>query len=259
MIMRGAMSAYPATLIRGSRLMRSRRGLGNGSCMSGSDFSAMIGPPANCDVHDSACVMCNTQKANAVSNLVDSGCVAPGTPVSFSCDTSPTALTAFMSNNPLAVNATVGTGANATVAAGPTVTMQPPGTSAANYWGGSRGTVAGNPPPNTTTQQTGQNPTSGTSQHHLMTQTTPGWQPRHSRPQIVNPSPPSTLTTTGTSAFSPNSVLNQANGTVPVATATGDWFTDPAQELISGLPNWALLAMAGAGLFLVVDLASRRK
>jgi hypothetical protein len=35
----------------------------------------------------------------------------------------------------------------------------------------------------------------------------------------------------------------------PVA-APPSWFTDPSQELITGLPNWGLLAIAGGALFL---------
>jgi hypothetical protein len=274
MIMRGAMSAYPSTLVRGSRLMRRRRGLGqSGGCMSSSDFQAAIGGPDSCGPYDNACMVCNTQRANAISNLMDSGCVAPGTPISFSCDTSQDAINAFMNNNPLAVNATVGSGSTSFVATGPQVTMQPPGTSAGNFWGGSScpsliffngvcANPAANVPANTTPQSTGANPGNGVSQQSTMTQTTPGWNFRAHRPQIVNPSPAGTLTATASSSLNPNSVLNQANGTTPVVStvpvSTGDWFTDPTQEIISGLPNWAVVAMAGGGLFLAISLANRR-
>ena len=90
-------------------------------------------------------------------------------------------------------------------------------------------------------------------------------------PAVVNPSPSTQLTNTGTSQASPTSVLNLSRGTiqfpfvpgVQVSTVggtvgTGSWFSDPTQDVISGLPNWALLVMAGAGLFVVVSMAGRR-
>lgn len=48
-----------------------------------------------------------------------------------------------------------------------------------------------------------------------------------------------------------------ASSQAAVATATPaeatapSWFTDPTQELITGLPNWGLLAIAGGTLFLL--------
>lgn len=41
------------------------------------------------------------------------------------------------------------------------------------------------------------------------------------------------------------------SGAVPAASAVPSWFTDPTQELITGLPNWGLLALAGGALFLL--------
>ena len=246
MIMRA--QPYSGVLVRASRrpvlnVMRRTRGLGNG-CMSGQDFSALIGPSTNCDPHDSACVMCNTQRGNAVSNLVDSGCVAPGTPVSFSCDTSNTALAAFMNNTPIAVNATVGTGSSAYVATGPAVTNSAcPGCSAAEL------AYFGLPAYVQATQQQQSNPT---AQQTVITQTTPPYKPLPPPPgssQIVNPTPGSQSTSTGSSATSPNSTNSQANG---------GWFTDSTQDVITGLPNWALIAMGGGALLLVMEMMRRR-
>ena len=53
-------------------------------------------------------------------------CIAPGTPISFSCDTSPAAIAAFQANNPGANNATVGTGSGAYVATGAPVVATTP-------------------------------------------------------------------------------------------------------------------------------------
>jgi hypothetical protein len=36
------------------------------------------------------------------------------------------------------------------------------------------------------------------------------------------------------------------------STSTGNWFTDPTQELISGIPNWGIVAAAGVGLLLLI-------
>lgn len=235
MIMRA--QPYSGVLVRASRrpvlnMMRRRRGLGD--CMSGQDFAATLGPQQNCDPHDSGCVMCNTQRANAVSNLVDSGCVAPGTPVSFSCDTSNTALAAFMNNTPVAVNATVGTGSSAYVATGPAVT-QPPVTYT---------------PYVQATQQQQSNPT---AQQTVINQTTPPYQPLPPPPgtsQVVNPTPGSQSTSTGSSATSPNSTNSQANG---------GWFTDSTRDVITGLPNWALVAMGGGALLLIMEMMRGRR
>jgi hypothetical protein len=48
-----------------------------------------------------------------------------------------------------------------------------------------------------------------------------------------------------------------AVGTSAAASAsTGSWFTDPNQALISGIPNWGLLAAAGFVVFLGPDILS---
>lgn len=233
MIMRA--QPYSGVLVRASRrpvlnMVRRTRGLGNG-CMSGSDFSAAIGPAMSCDTHDTACIVCNTQRANAVSNLVDSGCVAPGTPISFSCDTSQDALSAFMSNAPLAVNATVGTGSSAFVATGPAVTQSP-------------GTYV------QATQQQQANPL---SQQTVITPTQAPYQPLSpppSAPVVVNPTPGSQSTLTGSSITSQNSTVSQANGS---------WLTDSTQDVITGLPNWALVAMGGGALLLLMSMMRGRR
>ena len=36
-----------------------------------------------------------------------------------------------------------------------------------------------------------------------------------------------------------------------LTTGTGSWFTDPASEIIGGIPNWALLAAAAAAFLLL--------
>lgn len=248
---------YPGVLIAGSRprtmsFFRRRRGLGNGSsCMSGGDFYAALGPQTNCDPRDSSCVLCNQQRSDAISNLVDSGCVQPGTPISFSCDTSPAALTAFQNNSPLAVNATVGTGSSSFVASGPTLTMQP------TAFTGRFNTLT----------PTGAPSSMPTQQQNVAWSALPPMQPMApgpAAPEVVNPSPNTLMTTTGSSFISPTSVLSQANGTTMLTSTSGGvstvggWFTDPSRDLIATLPNWALLALAGAGLFVVVTLAMRR-
>jgi hypothetical protein len=54
----------------------------------------------------------------------------------------------------------------------------------------------------------------------------------------------------------PQTAVTSINGT-PVSTVqtvgatTGDWFTDPTQEVISGLPNWGLVA-GGVGVLMVM-------
>lgn len=59
-------------------------------------------------------------------------------------------------------------------------------------------------------------------------------------------------------------VETAASGTAPLAingtpaatgaaTASPSWFTDPTQEVISGVPNWGLLAAAGAAALLLMQ------
>jgi hypothetical protein len=130
----------------------------------------------------------------------------------------------------------------------------------AAFYGGPAATVNPSGGYVSATQQQNANPV---VQQTVITPTTPPWQPLSYPPPfqtVVNPSPSSTLTATGSNALSPTSVTNQANGSMltPTPTGTGDWFTDPTQEVISGLPNWALVVMGGAGLFMVVSLAGKR-
>jgi hypothetical protein len=70
-------------------------------------------------------------------------------------------------------------------------------------------------------------------------------------PVVVNPSPPSQPTTTGSSITAPGSVLSVANGTTLTATTT-----DPTQ-IISGIPNTALFI--GAGALVLVLFAMGKK
>jgi hypothetical protein len=64
--------------------------------------------------------------------------------------------------------------------------------------------------------------------------------------------PPASQVVTGTPGASP------AAGTDPnTTTVSGSWFTDPTQEMISGVPNWALLAAAGLGLWAMTSGGKR--
>lgn len=144
-----------------------------------------------------------------------------------------------------------------------TVGMVPPARRSAPSWGGPNSPIAGHPPGWWTARQQSQaNPL---AQQTTLSYRLPPWQPLSPQPPaptIVNPSPSSQPTSTGTSATTATSVLSQANGTslstTPVVTSTGDWFSDPTQEIISGLPNWGLVAIGAAGLFMIMTLAIKR-
>jgi len=190
------------------------RGLGqSANCMSLSDIQSQIGGPSNCDPHDSACVMCNVQKANAAEDaMISSSCIPPGTPISFACNTSAAALNAFMSNNPIPQPVTV---------AGATVTEIP------------TGGVNVNPP-------------------------APPQQ------QVVNPSPRTQVTTTGTSATSTTSAVSQANGTT--ASSTGllstvqGYISDltSGTDIIAGVPNWVLIAGGVVAVVMIAQAGGRK-
>jgi acid phosphatase family membrane protein YuiD len=47
-------------------------------------------------------------------------------------------------------------------------------------------------------------------------------------------------------------------GLTTTSTAAPSWFTDPNQALISGMPNWELLALGGAGIFLLSLLKGKK-
>lgn len=111
---------------RPSWVRRGQPGLGQQSCMSGGEIAAAMPAMQNCDPRDSACVLCNGQISNAVSDMVDSGCIAPGTPIQFQCDTSPNAVQSFMNNQPTPTYAVVGTGATAYTATGTPPPATPP-------------------------------------------------------------------------------------------------------------------------------------
>jgi hypothetical protein len=127
--------------------------------------------------------------------------------------------------------------------------------------------VAGNPPAFINLQQTGANPGNGVAQQVMATPTYPpnrplAWPP--AAPEVVNPSPNTLLTTTGSSFISPTSLISQANGSTVVNTSgqgvstVGGWFSDPGEDVIPNLPNWAMLALAGAALYITVSVATRR-
>ena len=233
MIMRA--QPYTGVLVRGSRrpalgmLMRRRRGLGNG-CMSSDDIRAAMncGQWTNCSPFDEECIACSAQCSNAISDAVDSGCIAPGTPLSWSCNTQ-VAVNYGSTGQAGQSDIVVGTGPNAYYAAA---------------------------------QQQQANPVAQQTTLAPATVPTHPLSPQPGIPTVVNPSPSTQLTSTGSSATSATSVLSQANGTAlgtVAPTSTGNWFTDPTQEVIGGLPNWALLAIGAGGLFMVMSMASGRR
>lgn len=77
-------------------------------CMSEAQIAAQLPPVQNCSVFDTECIALNQQTTNALSTLVGGGCIKPGTPISFTPNTSAAALQAFQSNTPVVNNATVG-------------------------------------------------------------------------------------------------------------------------------------------------------
>ena len=85
-----------------------------------------------------------------------------------------------------------------------------------------------------------------------------GWlPPAPPQPSVVNPSPRTQLTTTGSTAAAPGSVVSQANGTASMpgqlASTVGGVVstTDTSGDIISGLPNWVLFVAGGVALVLL--------
>lgn len=95
------------------------------------------------------------------------------------------------------------------------------------------------------------------------------------QPSVVNPSPTTLLTTTGSSSTAPSSVVSQANGTaaVPGATAStvggfvpvagcpsgmqmdqsGNCVLPQSTQLLPGIPNWVLFVAGGAALLFLTS------
>lgn len=63
--------------------------------------------------------------------------------------------------------------------------------------------------------------------------------------------PNAAATAPGTGAPTPGLTINGAAANQVAAVAAPSWFTDPTQEVMSGVPNWVLLAGAAAALMLM--------
>jgi hypothetical protein len=74
-------------------------------------------------------------------------------------------------------------------------------------------------------------------------------------PWVVQPSPSTQLTTTGTAATNPLSLVSQANGTVAtsgtLASTVGGLFSGQS-TLIPGIPDWIVIAVAVVGGFILL-------
>lgn len=74
----------------------------------------------------------------------------------------------------------------------------------------------------------------------------------------------SQITTSGSGAIDPTTGVPYAQELAAAqtgaigTTTTASWLTDPTQELISGIPNWGLVAAAGVGAYLMMRPAGRR-
>lgn len=227
-----------------------RRGLrGLGDCMSSSDIRAALAPQMqNCDPRDSACVLGNQQISIAESNLVDGGCIAPGTPISVQTDTSDAAVQSFLNNQIANPVVTVGGAPDTGVpqysltpvftpqgAAAPTWynTAQPVGTvtiNGAGYFKYADGTCQPN------NQVSGARVPCSSLQPASSSAAAPARTPQGQT--IVN----SSGATTTPAARAP-----------VAAPSITDWFTG---SILGGIPNWALAA--GIAAVAVVMMGGRR-
>ena len=81
------------------------------------------------------------------------------------------------------------------------------------------------------------------------------------QPNIVNPSPSTQLTTTGSSTTAPGSVVSQTNGTAITPGTTASTVggtvltaTDTSGDLIAGVPNWILFVGGGLLVFFLAKV-----
>jgi hypothetical protein len=87
------------------------------------------------------------------------------------------------------------------------------------------------------------------------------------QPTTAQPSPVVSASTAGTPSAGQTGCItgeydmygNCITSTVPGETSdTGDWFTDPTQDVITGLPNWALTLGAGAAFLLLMQSMKKK-
>jgi hypothetical protein len=192
--------------------MYSLRRTGLGDCMSSSDISAQLPPLQNCSVFDSACVASNQQISDALNDLVDGGCIAPGTPISFTPNTSAAAVNAFMSNTPVNTLPTVG----GVVDTGtPQYSLTPVFTPS----GAAAPTTDWNPP-----------------------QSAPVATVKPVSPLV--PAVPVAIASPGAAPVGASSNTSSSS-TAP----TDNWFTD---SMFAGIPNWGLVAAGGVLLLMMM-------
>lgn len=218
----------PACKTRPSWRMTKVRGLGD--CMNYSDIlSAIGGPNTNCDPHDSTCVMVGAQKANAAEDaMLSSSCIPPGTPISFTPDTSAAALSAFMGNQPVQPTVNVGTGV---------VTEKPAG-----------GVTA------TPTYQ----PSNPPALPSGCTATTCTWD---GTSWVKNPAPPAPPPGGGSGGSGNGSGGTGGSGTGTSTNFLQTWIDDltSGTDIITGLPNWALIVGAVAGVVILAQASGGRR
>jgi hypothetical protein len=218
---------------------RQRRGLrGLGQCMSVSDMVAACGGTGTgaCSPLDSGCVANNQAIIDYAEDLQDSyspPCIPEGTPCGYTSPGSAVVTQNYLSNQPI-------------YSGGPPAGVyqqgvQQIGTSNVFQFDWSDGTQSCGSSPS--------NPTYGTpcgSAPSNSTSTAP-----------IKPAVPVTIQTTpsgsaivNSSGASGSTAPGPASTTETVAsTSTGNWFTD---SMIDSIPNWALLAAAAVGLYLLV-------
>jgi hypothetical protein len=67
------------------------------------------------------------------------------------------------------------------------------------------------------------------------------------------------ISNTGGTLASQNNGSTSSTSTSSTSTTTASWFTDPTQELISGIPNWGLVAGAGVGLLALMSMGGKKR
>ena len=226
------------TAPRGAPLYPNLSGVG---CADQVALIQQCGGAQQCDPRDSNCVANNQYIEDWVGNLFQANypCIPDGTP----CPTLPSQSSitqAFMDNMPLspAVTGTTDSSgnlanSNAASICGPGFVWQWAGGGALDDPAqGIGGSCVAAPSASTPT------PTPAAT---VATATTP---PK-------TPVTPMATNISNTGATLAANTAPPASGSTAAA-STGNWFTDPTQEIISRFPNWGLLAAAGLGLFLMM-------
>jgi hypothetical protein len=256
------------------------QGLGDAcNCMSVSDLVAACGGSGTggCNPLDSGCVADQAAIVDYAETVQDANwtggcgpCIPPNTPCGYTSPGTAANTAALMANQPLYTPA-AGTPNGPQASATPYVTESyaVPGGVVYAFSDGSEGgtSVWGSPCPSGMSKCGTNNAccASGSAAPaapivpavpaKIATATQPPTTPTVPMATGISTTGANLASQTGSSSSGTTSTSTSTSGT----TTTASWFTDPTQEIISGIPNWGLVAAAALGVFMFAESSGAKR